>query len=472
MIKSFFKQISEIPRASYQEKRISDYLVAFAQERKLKVRQDEKLNVVIFKDATPGYESHPVVLLQSHIDMVAEKNMDSDHDFDNDPIELIEHEDGWLSANKTTLGADDGAGVAYMLAILDDTTLKHPSLECVFTVEEEVGMGGVLALDTSDLKATRMIGLDSSGENSLTISSSGGNRGVLSYKFKYERTYKHQIIVQVRGLKGGHSGVEIDQGRANAAKLAGGVLQNVLKKYDVGFTSMHGGLKDNAIMRECDLVLGVREEEVTGIIEVIEQLEKKYQKVYIETEEGLRFDVVSDVKDCYTTSIDTSKEIAKLVTLLPFGYFQKSPALNDLVISSMNIGRVETSEDEISIGLSMRSPNAFTLSQINDQVAIIADLCNASISFTDGYPGWEYNPVSPLREIMNEAYQELHNGESMLFEATHGGLELGVFKDKLKDLDIVAIGPIMEDIHTPDERLFMPSFERVYNHLVATLAKL
>lgn len=472
MIKKFFYEIAKIPHASFQEANISNYLVDFANQRGLRVIQDEKKNVIIFKKASAGYEDHPVVMLQGHMDMVAEKNQDSQHDFENDPIEIIEKEDGWLYANKTTLGADDGAGMAYMLAILDDTSLNHPALECVFTVEEEVGMGGAHHLDTSVLNATRLIGLDSGGEHLIAISSTGGNRGEVSYSFKYERTHKDQLHIKVRGLKGGHSGLEIDQERGNALKIAGKLLYHLLQEFNVGFSTIEGGLKDNAIMRECDLILGIKEENIEAIEERIRQLEAEYQATYKFSDEDLRIDYEITHKDCYSTSLDTTRELAQLLTLIPYGYFSKSMVIDDLVTASCNIGRVWTDENKVYLGLSMRSPQAFVLKEINQQVEIITELTSAHVEFSGGYPGWEYEPESYLRTIINETYKELHHGEEMTLEATHGGLELGVWAAKMPGIDIAAFGPIMEDIHTPDERLNIDSFYRVYHHLIKTLEKL
>lgn len=470
MIKKFFEEISQVPRASFSEQAISDYLVNFAEQRGLRFIQDEKSNVIIFKDASAGYEHHPVVMLQSHMDMVAEKNQDSDHDFENDPIDLIE-KDGWLYANKTTLGADDGAGVAYMLAVLNDRELRHPALECVFTVEEEVGMGGAHHLDTSELKATRLIGLDSGGEKLVTISSSGGNRGVVTYPIKYERSHKQQLVLRVRGLKGGHSGVEIDQERANAVKVMGKVLVRLAHEFNLGFSSIEGGLKDNAIMRECNLVLGLKEEEEQAVIERVKHLEKDFQEVYSESDSGLRIECEVVAKACYSLSVDATRELAKLLALLPYGPIQKSLVIEDLVIASSNIGRIETTENNVMLGLSMRSPHAFTLADINLQVELISELCGAHVEFSNGYPGWVYDPESELRTIITDTYRELR-GEEMILEATHGGLELGVWKEKMPQLDIAAFGPIMEDIHTPDERLNLDSFARSYEHLVKVLERL
>ncbi len=471
MVIEYFKKISQIPRASFQEEKIADYLVSFANERELVVYRDEMHNVIIYKAASEGYEDHAPIMLQGHTDMVAEKNEDSLHDFEKDPIEIIE-KDGWFHANKTTLGADDGVAVAYMLAVLDDKSLKHPPLECVFTVQEEVGLNGAVNLDFSKLSATRLIGLDSSGEYRTTISSSGGTRGEINYPIKYEKTLKTRMTVQVRGLLGGHSGADIDKEKANAIKLAADVLSLLLEDFDIGFSSIHGGLKENAIPRECDLILGMRGDQADEILEKLADIEKQIQSVYQISDPQISIKGIIEQKDTYVLNGFATKEFSSLLSLLPYGYFQKSLVIKDLVIASANIGRIESNDHQVTIGLSMRAPHSFTLAQINQKVEIICSLCNSHVHFSSGYPGWVYEADSPLRDVITEVYSELHPGSEMELEATHGGLELGVWKEKMPQLDIAAIGPIMEDIHTPDERLLLSSFYRTYEHLVKVLERL
>lgn len=471
MILEYFKEISKIPHASFNEEQLSNYIVDFAKERGLRVIQDEMKNVIVFKPASHGYHDHEAVMLQAHLDMVADKNVDSPHDFDYDPLELIE-ENGWLRANQTTLGADDGVGVAYMLSILNDTKLRHPALECVFTVEEEVTMAGVAALDTSVLNATRMIGLDASGEDHMTVSSSGGSKAEVSYKFKYEKTHKNQIVLKIRGLKGGHSGVEIDKELASAVRIAAGIISILLKEYPVHLSTIDGGLKDNAIMRECDVVLGVNKEIADEVLAKIETIASEYQKMYHHSDPNLRVETEFLTKDCYTISAEATKEIIRLIDLLPYGYFHKSMEIDGLVTSSANIGRIRTLETEILIYCQLRSPEKFMLSETERHIEQLVDLSHAEVEFSDGYPGWNYDADSQLQKIVKQTYKELYHGGTMGIEATHGGLELGYFKEKMPELDIVAIGPVMLDIHTPDERLDLTSFRRVYMLLTRVLEKL
>ena len=470
MILEFFKQISDIPRASFQEEKIADYLVEFANERNLEVIRDSINNVIIKKPASEGYEHSEPVILQGHTDMVAEKNKDSNHDFDTDPITLIE-KDGWLHADNTTLGADDGVAVAYMLAILNDNSLKHPPLECVFTVQEEVGLIGAVELDVTHLNGRRLIGLDSSGEHQTTISSTGGSRAYITFPIKYEKTYKQRLTIKIKGLKGGHSGQDIDQERANAIKLAGELFYNLLQKYEIAFHSIDGGLKENAIPRESELILGVKSAHMDSVKEELEKLEEQIKTVYLVTDADFRLEVVHEQKDTYTLGHEQNKKLASLWYLLPYGYFHKSFVIKGLTMSSCNIGTVRTEENMINFALSIRSPQPYMMDKTRNTIQIACDAFGAEVELTDGYPGWDYDPNSKLRETLLETYRSIYN-QDMELEATHGGLELGIFKGKLPDLDIVAFGPIMHDIHTPKERLDLDSFRRTYILLTSLLAKL
>lgn len=470
MIVEYFKQISKIPRASFDEERIADYLVDFANNRNLEVIRDEFNNVIIKKPASVGYEEAEPVILQGHTDMVAEKNKDSDHNFETDPLTLIE-EDGWLRADGTTLGADDGVAVAYMLAVLDDKELKHPPLECVFTVQEEVGLIGAVNLDVTPLKGRRLIGLDSSGEHQTTISSTGGSRAVVTYPYRYEKTYKDRITIRIKGLKGGHSGQDIDKERGSANKLAGQIFFDLLSRFEIGLNSIEGGLKENAIPRESELVIGTKHDLVEPINQRLEELQNDIKDMLLISDPDFYLEVVNEVKDTYTLNHSQNREFARLWQLLPYGYFHKSLVIEGLTLSSMNIGTIRTEENQILFGLSIRSPQPFMMKNTHNTVQVAADLCNAEVEFTSGYPGWNYDPNSKLRETLLDTYKSIYN-QDMVLEATHGGLELGIFKGKIPELDIVAFGPIMHDIHTPQERLDIDSFKRTYKLLTSLLENL
>ena len=463
----YFKEISKIPRASFNEKAISDYVVDFAKSRNLKFIQDEMNNVIIFKPASIGYENAPVVMLQSHLDMVAEKNKDSNHDFDNDPISLIE-KDGILYADNTTLGADDGAGVAYMLGVLDED-FDHPALECVFTVEEETGLSGAEFLDTSMLKSSLCVGLDGSGETETYISSSGGVRGIITKDLQRDAIHKSKTVkIEIRGLLGGHSGGSIDEERGNANKIAGIILSRALKTFDLQLVSISGGLKLNAITRECDLEFTCSD--FNAFIEWFKEVEEEFKIQYEFSDAGLKFNL-SEGESNLALSLTETKNLANLLLMLPYGVIQKSKVIEDLVITSANIGTVNLFENQLEIAVSLRATQTFVIETLIQQVEWLSETLGYNHEFSNKYPGWNYDINSKFRPHLLEVFKEMR-GEDMAVVATHGGLELGIWKSKMPELDIVSFGPIMWDIHTPQERLDLASFDRTYDFLKATLSSL
>lgn len=462
-----FKNISDIPRASFDEKRISDYVKQFGLDLGLEVRQDAFNNVLIKKPATSGYETAPVVMLQSHLDMVAEKNMGSTHNFDTDPLELI-IEDGFLRANETTLGADDGVGVVYMLALLEDKTIEHPALECVFTVEEEVGLVGAENFDTSDLNAAMCVGLDSSGENSVYVSSSGGVRGHLTRKVVKESKVSNTIKIEIRGLHGGHSGGDIHLERANALKLAGIILKRASSLFDFNLVDIQGGLKINAICREADLEIAL--DDIEGFKKWFKEVESELLVQYEISDSGLGFSVVEQNTKTVLSKEDT-KAIVETLFMLPYGMLQKSMAIEGLTITSANIGTANLMDDTFEIAVSLRATQTFVIENVMTLVESIANIHGFNLDFSAQYPGWNYEKESKFRNRLFEVYQSLRN-QTMVEEATHGGVELGIWKGKMPHLDIIGLGPIMYDIHTPKERLDIASFKRTYEVLVALLTSL
>lgn len=462
MIHQYFKAISAIPRGSQNESAIADYLVDFAIKKGFKFNRDKFHNVIIYK---PGSVFADPVILQAHTDMVCEKEADSLHDFASDGIEIM-IENGFYIANKTTLGADDGVGVAYMLAILDDQTLVHPPLECVFTVQEEIGLIGANLLDTSCLKSTRMIGLDASMEHVTTVSSSGGCRGELSMAMPVKTSYPNQLTVKIQDLSGGHSGESIHLEKANAIELAAKVLA---KLSNSGLSAMRGGDKLNAIAIGCQFTIGTFLDQTT--------CEQLTQDCLLEIQEIYPHEKTMTITSQWqpqTTLAGDSQDLVKLsqmICLFPYGVSHRSLEIADLTLASANLGTIELKDDRITIGCSLRSPSLAMINELKQKIAIICQLTDFDVRYYAQYPGWQYVANSPLRTQLFETYQAIY-GQKMAMEAVHGGLELGIFADKIKDLDIIAIGPIMYDIHTPRERLEIASFDRVYNLLIALLKNL
>ena len=341
-VEYYFREISKIPRGSYNEKAICDYVENFAKERNIKYVRDKMHNIVLFKEATKGYEDHETVMLEGHMDMVCEKNNDSDHDFSKDPIELIE-EDGFLHANKTTLGADDGVGVCYMLALLDDESLKHPALECVFTVQEEVGLNGAMGLDKSILKAKKMIGLDRGKEKIITVSCSGGRRAVVEKELSYLKNESPCYQLYVGGLQGGHSGGVIHLERGNANVIMTRVYYHLsLNNIEFLLGSFKGGLKDNAIPRECVSVFASNDD-FKKIKEVVLKVENDLKEELKESDEHVfvRLEKVDSLNE--VISVKESQDIISMMYLMPNGFMHKSLKM-DLTNISLNMGVVEMNE--------------------------------------------------------------------------------------------------------------------------------
>lgn len=462
-----FETISEIPHASYQEKALSDYIKAFSEALDLEVFQDKYNNLLVKKPATPGYEDAPVVMLQAHLDMVAEKNMGSDHNFDTDPLELIV-EDGVLRANETTLGADDGVGVVYMMAILEDKNLKHPALECVFTVEEEVGLVGAANFDTQNLKADLCVGLDSSGEDEVYVSSSGGARGHLVKPIQRIEKVVEGFKLEIRGLHGGHSGGDIHLERGNALKLLGIILKRASERFEINISDLQGGLKINAITREADVVF--TSDDQANFVKWFESVSHELKVQYEISDSNLEFNLIATKMDVIL-DCETSQAIIDTLFMLPYGVIQKSMAIEDLTITSANIGTASLKEDTFEIDVSLRATQSFVIENIMAQVAWISKQTGFEVTYSSKYPGWNYEKDSKFRKRLFEVHENLRNTK-MKEVATHGGVELGIWKGKMPHLDIIGLGPIMYDIHTPKERLDIASFERTYEVLTALLETL
>ncbi len=465
----YFQEISNIPRGSDNERGIRDYIERFVVSHGLSGAFDEENNnFIVYKEASKGYENHEPVMLQGHLDMVCEKNNDSQHDFLKDPIELIE-EDGFLHANKTTLGADDGVAICYMLAILEDQTLKHPPLECVFTAQEEVGLKGAMALNKSHIHAKRMIGLDSGNEKVVTISCSGGRRMMVEKELHYIKNNLPCYQITIGGLKGGHSGDLIHLERGNANKLMSRLYyQFLLNDIDFALGSLQGGLKDNAIPRECVSVFASHSDE-QKIKDIVEKVEQEIKAELQESDVGLSIQFNQTTALDQTLSLQESQDIIKMMYLLPNGFQHKSLDM-DLTNVSLNMGVVNMEQD-LYILYSIRSPFESAKDELSHQIALLAELFKGKTYIENNYPGWNYDPHSTLRKQYIDFVRE-SEGIELIEEGTHGGLETGIFKGAIPDLDIVTMGPNMYDIHTPDERLDLASYHHCYQRLIHFLERL
>lgn len=456
----YFNEIAKIPHGSYNEKRLSDYIVDFAIARNLDYKQDSMGNVIVYKPASGGYEDSEPLLIQAHMDMVCEANKGTDHNFREDSLDLYV-EDGWLYARGTTLGADDGTGVAYMLSILDDNDLSHPKLECVFTVQEEVGLNGASHFDSGLIEAKRMICLDGGGEYSTCISSAGGIVATSTFEADVVDNDKQTYSLSVSGLSGGHSGGEIHKEKGNANKIAVRIIKEMmLKGIDINIVSINGGLKDNAIPRESEIVF-VSDNDFMSVFNCTYAAIKKELEF---CDDGFHAEITEcDVAEkCFDS--DESRRLIDYLYVLPNGFMARSMAIEGLTVLSLNLGIINSVDNKVIMISSIRSALNSGKNNMVNQIKTLASAYKMDIKTGAAYPGWNYCPVSKLREKLNEILLRMRNKE-LVCEATHGGNECGVFNSYGVE-DIITYGPITQNVHTPDERLNVDSFIRSYEVLI------
>ena len=465
----YFEKICNIPHGSGNTKQISDYLVEFAKKKELRFIQDEMGNVVIFKEASKGYEESPTVILQGHVDMVCEKTATSQHDFEKDGLKLCVEGDE-IYAKDTTLGGDDGIAVAYELAVLEDETLAHPAIEAVFTVDEEIGLLGAEGFDTSVLKGKYLINLDSEAEGSLWISCAGGLSGISTIPVQRVEAEGQKTAVKITGLMGGHSGAEIDKKRANANVLMGRFLYTLQKEAAYEIISLAGGQKDNAITREADAELLV--EDVNAVKACAEKVQKGFREEYAGTDEGITIEITDLGASSARVLHPTSREkVLFFLMEVPFGIQKMSGSIDGLVETSTNIGIVKLGEDEFLGSSSVRGSVEAAGAALSDKICYLTEFLGGDYTVQGAYPAWEYRKDSPLRDQMVEVYEEMY-GEKPNVVAIHAGLECGLFYKKIEGLDCVSLGPNMKDIHTSEEVLDIASTERVWKYLVKVLESL
>lgn len=462
----YFEELCKIPHGSGNTKQISDYLADFAKEQGLEYVQDEMNNIVIYKPATPGYENAPTVIIQGHMDMVCEKRPDVEHDFTKDPLN-ISVKDGYVTANGTTLGGDDGIAVAYGLALLESKEIAHPALEVLITVDEEIGLLGAVGLDCSVLKGRRLINLDSEAEGSLWISCAGGLSGISRIPVKRVEAEGQKVKIKICGLMGGHSGAEIDKKRANANVLMGRFLYTLQKTTAYEIISMAGGQKDNAITRECTAELLAEDAEAVKLC--AEKVQKGLREEYTGSDEGITIEVTEQGSSKEMVLHPTSREkVLFFLMEVPFGIQKMSGSIEGLVETSTNIGIMKLEEESFMGTSSVRSSVGAASDALSDKICYLTEFLGGTYTVQGAYPAWEYRKDSPLRDKMVEVYQDMY-GQKPNVVAIHAGLECGLFYKKIDGLDCVSLGPNMKDIHTSEEVLDIASTERVWNYLVKVL---
>ena len=466
LVFKYFEEISQIPRGSGNEKAISDYLKSFGENLGLETIQDDALNVIIRKPATNGYENCPGVILQGHMDMVCEKNKGTDHDFEKDPIKL-RIEDDMIYATGTTLGADNGIAVAMGLAVLASNDLEHPPIEVLITTDEEAGMSGAMALDGSLLKGQYIINLDSEEEGFLLVSCAGGVTATSSVKATYTdvSSDKQALLIEIKGLLGGHSGMDIIKQRANSNILMGRLLNSLCVKYDLA--KIEGGSKNNAIPRECEAVILVDKNDVAKAKECISSISETFKKEFNTSDPGI-------IVECKDTTVDktltceASANVVKLLNLIPNGIQSMSMDIKGLVESSTNLGVVRTNGDDVTFECAVRSSVGTLKDAITNKMDLLANTLDGSFKLESSYPAWEYAKGSKLEEICISTYEKL-TGNKPTIMAIHAGLECGLLLDKMPHAQAISLGPNMYEVHTPNEHLSISSTENTWNYLVAIL---
>lgn len=456
----YFKKILEIPHCSKHEEKLASYIMQVARDNELEAERDETGNVVVRKKAS-GYENAPMVTLQCHLDMVCEKNKNVEHDFSRDAIKpYIDGE--YVKARGTTLGADNGIGVAIALAIMTSKEIKHGPLEFLFTVDEETGLTGAFGLKRDFVKGEVLINLDSEDFGVIYIGCAGGGNSTIKLPLKYEDIKKNGYRITVRGLRGGHSGIEIDKGRANSIKLLARLLYNI----NARVSRIEGGDKHNAIPREALAEVIIEEDDA---INKIREMENIFREEYAKTEPDLKI----EVEECEIERVfdsDTNERVIKLLMALPHGVLAMSQDVKDLVETSTNLATIRTGEDVVIVMSSRSSVNS-ALDAVMQSIRCVAELAGAKVEEGSRYPGWKPNLESRILQIASDAFKELYGREAEK-KAIHAGLETGIIGEITGIKEIISIGPQIEHPHSPDERVHIPSVEKFWKYLLHLLEKI
>ena len=469
----YFDKLTKIPRCSFEEEKIRDYLIKFAKEHNLEYKTDDIGNVVIIKEATKGYEDVDSIILQGHMDMVCEKTPECTIDFSKDAIKY-EIDGDFIIARETTLGADNGIAVAMTLALLEADEYKHPKIEALFTVNEESGMTGAANLEKGMVTSKRLLNIDSEAEGVGCISCAGAERDLIKLKKEYKELDKDKNIYEiiVNGLKGGHSGQEIQVGLGNAVKILARSLYRLFEKVDGDLIEIEGGAKPNAIPRYAKAIVAVNEDDIKKIQDVIVELNSNFVRELGKVDPDVRLNFEkSKLRSDKAFTDDLKNNIVSLLNILPNGVIAMSKNIHGLVETSVNLGVIENKEDSVNIISNIRSSVQSSKEYIGLVNKIAAENFGAEFEIITKYPAWEYKENSPLREVAKKSYKEV-SGKEFKLEAIHAGLECGIFVETIGDIDMLSIGPNMKGVHAPGEHLSISSTERVFDFLIKILENL
>jgi dipeptidase D len=465
----YFEEISSIPRGSGNEQAISNYMIHFASELGLWAKQDEAYNVYIKKPASPGYENAPVVILQGHLDMVCEKNKDTSHDFEKDGLNLCIDGD-YIHAKGTTLGADNGVAIAYQMAVLADKTLKHPAIEVLMTTDEERGMTGVSCVHPEYLEGKIVINLDTDVEGEFLVSCAGGIKAYIDLKLDYEPTISKQTAYRIiiKGLLGGHSGADIHLERANAHILMGRALSTLRKHMSFNLCDISGGTKDNVIARECESVIVCNSSDAYRMQSLIEEIQDLFQNEYRMQDSGVNITCCKESLPDKALTKELTQDIIDLLILMPNGVISFDQSMKGLVETSLNLGILEMQENHLRFGSAIRSSISSKKLILAEKLEVLSNRFNGAFKVKGDYPAWEYSQHSQLRDLAVRIYKEMYTKEPEI-KSIHAGLECGYLSQKLLGVDIIAFGPEVKDIHSPNERVSISSMARVYEYLIRLL---
>ncbi len=471
LIWGIFDEITKVPRPSKKEEKIRQFLLDFAAKHNIAVKTDEVGNVVMSKPATPGHENAPTVILQGHMDMVCESNK-KDFDFENSPITTII--DGeWVHADGTTLGADNGIGVAASLAVMIDDTLEHGPIEALFTVDEETGMTGANNLGADMMNGTILLNLDSEDDGEIFIGCAGGIDTTISFEYKREMAPVdyYWFDIELSNLSGGHSGGDIHEGRANSNKLLARFLFELSQKYPISLSEISGGNLRNAIPRAAHAVVGVHTSKKETVMVAFNEYVATVKNEYKATDPKMELVISSADKPEYAIDSDTATRLIRSLYACPHGVISMSHDLEGLVETSTNLASVKMLPDStILVTTSQRSSVESRKYDIAYQIEALFLLAGAKVTHGDGYPGWAPNMDSTIMKIASDAYEELY-GVNPAIKAIHAGLECGLFLTKYPHLDMVSFGPTLRGVHSPSEKMHIPAVERFWNQLTLILKK-
>jgi dipeptidase D len=477
----FFYQISRIPRCSKNESAVTDWIINFAEKRNLEWQRDRVGNIVVRRSPSTGLEDRPMVVLQSHLDMVCEKNESIEHDFTTDPIKLVRHGD-WLTADGTTLGADNGIGAAFSLALLDSEDISHGPIEALFTIDEETGLTGAMNLDPDLLNGKLLLNLDTEEFGVFYIGCAGGVtcEGELPITVKKiadlsGNTRFAALEIKITGFRGGHSGLDINRGLGNALSEAGRILMEISRETDLRLTAVSGGNKHNAIPRECKTRFIIPENEISKVQDMVSRLTDSIKKEYVDIEKDITIDLIETDIDALIYHPDCTRRVIRVMRAMPHGVYGMSRSIEGLVETSTNFAAIETVLDRpdprVRVLTSQRSSVMSALDDIAARVKAVIELAGGVTRQFSRHPAWTPDPGSGLLAKCKAVYKE-YTGEDADHTAIHAGLECGVIGDKIPGMEMISMGPEMEGAHTPQERVRISSVQKLWGFICELLKKI